>query len=652
MERIKYIVFSLLVLIGLVVPGELYQSYTGCFADFYEVSFYLQPDSSRDTMLADISATAEQHHVSVFMMDQTVENLFTNTITVYGDDTVQEYLEKEYYLQEGRCKSLFSGSTTVQFLSFFDAPDELITARTPKYYLLGEYDDMVLMKQELVEAYAGSFPRVNGYSTLGEMQFIHVSLWIVLLLLFCFIAFYSLTTAQRELMVRVSMGERRMTLYLKRVLMDAAVLVGSYVVFSWILSHFNAVAFLSAQRHWMLIGSVIGVCLVNTYLFRFQVRMAFQHSAGQNILTAGTYIIKVIACCFSLLTLTLAFATATECLSYYKQRSFFEENKTCHYVDVLIPDASIQEMIQIEMDFLLSYYEKSLFSDPIFSGEEGNESILMSHSMLPYLREWIPSLASVEITADVCLLYPEGLQLTEEEQEILASSVCSCYGCEPDSFTVQYIAYPDDAEVIEIERDLHPNYSAWKKNPIILMTTWDRLPEYEGDEYSNYMYYSFRTYNFMVDAPKEELQQLVQNYDGKVIATNCYEYFLHCWNKLKRTLYLSVLLIIMIFWLNIAVSILLVRFTYKKNAMELAVKKLTGYTRIERMKPVVLTSAITIAVSTLCCMVGLLIMGSSVLWTVLLAAILIGLLDYCVIRTCSIRYETENLSKILKGGSI
>lgn len=651
MERIKYIVFSLLVLIGLVIPGELYQSYTGCFADFYEVSFYLQPDSTRDKMLADISEEAEQQHLSVFMVDATVENLFTNNITVYGDDTVQKYLKEEYYLQEGRCKSLFSGTTTVQFRSFFDAPDELINARAPKYYLLGEYDDMVRMKEELVEIYGGAFPKVLGYSTLGEMQFIHILLWSVLLLLFCFVAFYSLTIAQRELMVRVSMGERRMTLYLKRVLMDTAVLVGSYVVFSWLLSHFSGVAFLSTQRHWMLVGSVVGVCLVNTYLFRFQVRMAFQHSAGQKILTTGTYIIKVIACCFSLLTLTLAFATATECLSFYKQRTFFEKNKSCNYVELLTPGASMQEMSQVENDFLLSYYEKSLYADPLFSYEEGRDPILMSRSMLPYLQEWIPSLASTEITADVCLLYPKGEPMEEGEQEILASLVCSCYGCDPDSYTVQYIAYPDNAEVIEIERDLHPNYSAWKKNPIILLTMWDKLPEFES-ETDGLLLYSFRTYNFLVDAPKEELLQVVQNCDGTVIATNCYEYFLHCWNTLKRTLYLSVLLIIMIFWLNIAVSILLVRFTYKKNAMELAVKKLTGYTRIERMKPVVLTSAITITVSTLCCMVVLLLTGSSVLWTVLLAAALIGLLDYCVIRTCSIRYETENLPKILKGGSI
>ena len=564
MERIKHIVFSLLILIGLTIPSELYQSYTGCFSDFYEVSFYIPPDGSRDEMLADISAAAEQNYVSVSVMTQTVEDLFTNNITVYGDDIVRQHLETAYFLQEGCCKSLFSGSTTIQYFSLFDVPDELIAGRAPKYYLIGEFEDMVRMKEELVDTYAGSFPKVEDYSVLGEMKSIQLALWIILLLLLCFVAFYSLVTAQRELMVRVSMGERRIMLYLERTLKDLAVLIGSYLIYSRILSHFTTVSFLSTQRHWMFIGTVVSVSLVNAYLFSFRVRMAFQHVAGQKILTTGTYIIKVIACCFSFLTLTFAFSTITECLSFYSQRSFFEDNKTCHYVEFLFP-GEFENEEQVETDFLHTYYEKTILSDLCYSyigdaDPDGNYAILMSHSMLPYLRKWIPSLNDAELTTDVCLLYPKGTPLTEEDQESLLLFAGGCYGCDAEALSVQSIVYPTGSKVIEIERN-HLNYSAWKEDPVIVLTMWDELTQSSENDYNSY---NFRTYNFMVDAPKEALVQFAQAYDCKVIVTNCYEYFLFCWKTLKRTLYLSVLLIVMLFWLNIAISILLVRFTYKK----------------------------------------------------------------------------------------
>ncbi len=70
MQKIKYIVFAVMIMIGLLVTGELYQEYLDRFDYFYYVTFYAEDETEYQSMLADISATACQYDVAVFAIEQ------------------------------------------------------------------------------------------------------------------------------------------------------------------------------------------------------------------------------------------------------------------------------------------------------------------------------------------------------------------------------------------------------------------------------------------------------------------------------------------------------------------------------------------------------------------------------------------------------
>ena len=121
---------------------------------------------------------------------------------------------------------------------------------------------------------------------------------------------------------------------------------------------------------------------------------------------------------------------------------------------------------------------------------------------------------------------------------------------------------------------------------------------------------------------------------------------------MKRSMYLSIIVAIMVILLEISINILIVSFEYKFNAVELAVKKILSYSKAERMKHLCVTTGAIIAISTIICFIVIKLLGFDYAYISIISAILVSLLNYLVITLCTERYEKTNIPKILKGGEV
>lgn len=172
MQKIKYLIFAVLILSGLIFSGELYQGYMDNFNHFYTFTCFLH-DASRDTMLSDIEQAAERNHVQVFMQKTDVENLFTKTITIYGNEDTIRTLKSDFFMREGGVGSIFCGSTTVVCHDFYEIPDEMLQTSIsgdPTFSVIGTLDDARQMKSELENDYGGHFPQPLNYNPLTEKK--------------------------------------------------------------------------------------------------------------------------------------------------------------------------------------------------------------------------------------------------------------------------------------------------------------------------------------------------------------------------------------------------------------------------------------------------------------------------------------------------
>ena len=652
MQKVKYFIFSILILFGLVLTGELYQSYMDVFNDFYSTTFYMQDEIPRDTMLSDIQNVAAKNHIQVFCMETEVENMFTKNITIYGNKNSIDTLKSDYYMHEGKIGSIFSDNTTVNCFDFFEIPDDMLLSEDNRtFYLIGEFSNAEQMKRELIDTYGGKFPKEDdGYSSLSEKKSTVIAVWCVITVLICFISFYTLTLNQQELMVRCTMGESKLLLFLKTILSDTIFLVLWFILAVTVLQKFSNVLFLSKYSITLFLICILLNIVVNCFLFTFKVRKAFSKISGQKALITGTYIVKTFSCLLTALILTFQAATIKESVSFYQQKNFFEEHKDYNYIRIHVKG----NLFGVETNLYYKYADRMLILDPMYDfgeGEERKTAVFANEKAYDVLREWIPELDSLDTDADVCLIKHCDTEISESDISYLTNLNSFFGGEEP---LVKIAEYQKKSKIIEVEDDFL-NYSEWAKNPTIVL-----VKNNHGELLSDEEVYSgsldiaplLRSYNFMINAAADELKSFVEHYGCSATVTNVYEYYLYRWEVMKRSLYISLVFIVLILLLEIYISFMIIKLEYKINATELAVMKTLGYSNFERIKKLYLLTGICIGISFISSIIILYLIHQSAMVAPVIAVIWIALIEFPMIHRYSIKYEKKNVPEILKGGNV
>ena len=79
------------IILTVLIPCEMYQNYLDRFNDFTNVTFYCPEDMSINTMLKEISDTADMHNILIFKINNVKKSLFYSEITSYADTNAKKY---------------------------------------------------------------------------------------------------------------------------------------------------------------------------------------------------------------------------------------------------------------------------------------------------------------------------------------------------------------------------------------------------------------------------------------------------------------------------------------------------------------------------------------------------------------------------------
>ena len=97
MKKSKYIITFFLFLVAFLFIGESYTFFLENFQDKYtQVGYYLPTGESEEKMNEQIRRKAGEFNTAVFALDKEDGGAFSRTITVYGDETVKQYLKKDW----------------------------------------------------------------------------------------------------------------------------------------------------------------------------------------------------------------------------------------------------------------------------------------------------------------------------------------------------------------------------------------------------------------------------------------------------------------------------------------------------------------------------------------------------------------------------
>lgn len=655
MKKISYILSIFVIMLSLIINGEIFQFYMNDFeAQFDHTTFYLQDYQEQDQMITDLMETSKECNVDIFTVSDITKSAFSAEKIFYCDEGSEKYIKENFDLENKEYRSIISGKTSIVFKRFEDIPD---ISLQNTFYLLGTKEDQVRFKEKTVNDYAGKFPQQGNKSS--ECLYLSISIWVLAGIVIIFLRIFNVNSQKKEFFLRVSFGENKWKLILSSAFADILLYTVTYILAFLLLKHITNVYF-------NLNVSVIAFAVIMILYFalsfsilRFEIREIFSNTKISSGLLNINYILKGVSCVLTAVIISGNVVIIRDGLEYYSQRSFFEKYSDHSYVyldyklyldknDNIVDRA--EEGTVVRENFYRKFFNK-FDATMIVPLSFEDDLMLCNRNSLDYLKENIKELNDTELDKGVYFILPEDAD--DSCVEMLNDYVSTLEG---DEFSYDHgiIHYDEDIKLIAIDGS-SPNGSVYKKDPIIIYNNTDVSNAAYSIPYENSCFKLDYEKDIMYRISEDEFENFVSenHLDNQIVSvTNVMDSFDYHWNFIKRTMLLSIFLGVMILILEYAVIRYVIRLEYEANAIELSVKKILGYSKLEKNRKLFIITSITFLISMIAAIVICSVIQRASAVDVMLSGAILLLLEMLTIIQNINKIEQTNVPKILKGGSL
>jgi len=652
MKKIKFIVIYLLITIGFLFNGELFILYLDGFQEsYYQSGFdFVNREAAIEEkeVIQDFLKAGKTYDVDFFFVDSTIVSAYAKEITIFGTPNALKTLQAKGIL-EGKHNSLFMGETQVRYEDFSNI--KTIEKFKDCYYIgdQSHQEAMRLFKASLVDKYSGGLPKL--FSSDQETWLNLFSVWSIIFGLILLLTIYEIISLKKEIMVRITLGEDVRTLFGKNALADIGILASAFLSVPFLLSPFSNVLFKIQALALAFLVFVIANTLINTTVLRvnFKKDIAARRS-GDGLLIAN-YILKTMTTILTLIVLSSNFAILAQGYLMYKQHDFFSEHKDYSYYQLNYRlnnhlGKTVSDESMMNQEFYQRFQKYSLqYNDLTANFRSPYPVILINRNAFEEISRVSDALAETVQSADdgYYILIPPGI--SEDSQEYaIAKEILTAFFGRNTHFTTK--VYDDDVSLVGIH-NMDKYVSRPMENPIILFNnTLQQTDEYQAD---SDMYYAYST---MYNIPEQDFNQFIAEYqmaDQIRVQSNAMDVYEHNWAIIARNMKLVVILSIFLLALEIALISFIIKLEYQFNAMELALKKVLGYSLFARNKRLIHITLVVFLVSVILAFLlrGLLGIaeGADLIW----GGLILLALELGYIAKKAGAMEKANVPAILKG---
>ncbi len=672
MKKNKVIVFGILFFIGLLFSNEMYIQYLSYInSNYYYVSFY--PENGKEMeMLEEVEQTADKHNLQVFFVVDETKSSRNQQFQIYASDSVRTYLEKEEQIYENKQGSLFSGKVTVEYKSFYDLDADTIRKYPEGFKLIGEYDDMYHFKQELVDEYAGGFPHFDGYNSLEDIQGMVCAIWFIIAIVILLVEYYFITLEKKEIFVRFTMGEGLKETLGRCMLRDAIIILSMFVIEAF----FNYLICGGVFEFGTMFVVTILIIAVMTFfyikLLWYDVSEVFSNKKISKGTIIGNYVVKAIVLFLVICIATSNVATITQWVKYTKEEELFERQKGAKQVQFYHDDGLCEYGYDCEwgiyfegqkfLEYLLYLkYERDGKSGSVYHYDDEKLTnvkgftplVYMSCCNKEYLMEKLPEITDYKEDT-LYIIAPKKVKCTEEEQRNLFRWFGNDVGKEPDKYDKVFIEYEDDLDITaltpfnELGSDIiHNPIIAFENIKTKYIPTIEEVKEYRvlGKYRQTFVHVSIEE----VEAFLEECD-ICDKYDFYI--EDVWDNYTNTLTSLRRLATISIIIIVLLLSLFIFVNQTFISMLYNGNGVELAIKKVSGYSMFERFRNIILADCIVgiVAIGAACVVCKIFSM-CNLLYVIALGVLCI-VIDLMLIAYNCRKMDKERIQKILKGGCL
>ena len=621
-KRLKFIIVGVFIFLTVLFCGEWYQHNFNVLPTNI-IEFYANEDF--DTMKADLSEAAEKNSVNIAFIDRKIVSTRTFSVKIYADEKTQRYFTESIKLSPGSVKSLISGEIKTEFFPFYQFLPESENKRIT-LHLIGGSDNLEGFWYDLEDQYNLPYPEKQSIRKTNTGLVYFSALALFTLLLCILLSYYEYSFSKKEYFVKMTLGENIVHDIFKSILLD------SFVYFMiWSLARF-VITLLGSQKLFeaeqiMLLFAVIAV---NDSFPLLHLKLNNKKTTNTKFFSATVGTIKVISMILTCLTVSLFFSQLKNNVSYYSQKSFYEEYKNAYWYNAInVPDGEIED------SYMNAFYTEHYDDMNIYVAYEyislpqsKESAFLINGNAFEYLAAQNSEIADIDMTSNKYIFIKRDKKLSDVDKQEIKEWVKS---------EKSIIYYDNDIELVALIND---NYHAEPetrliKNPIIVFENAENKPM------------SFYT-KWLISTDKAVLQQFAEENDIAYSETNALEFFNLTVKENNRILYLYLVLSVLLICVELFNTVLSVKLKYALEPIELTVKQVTGYSSFERFKGIYILTAVSwiVAFITSC-----IIFKSSIGFTVA-STLLVLLADLVLTKLCIDRKDKINIYTILKGGII
>ncbi len=627
-KSFKFVIVAIIISICTLMPGELFQLYLTQFdGGCYHINFALPKNAEIKDMNNDLKQSAENNNVIIFKTEKKSISALESSIDIYADEAALNYIRKNYQVTNGSFGSLISGKTVIKTHDFIEAP---ASPFSDEYNLIGSEEDMFKFKNALVDKYGGSNPKITGQSDRKELALMFCGAWAMLILLCCLLTVYESAFQKKENFLRMTFGENISKRILKNVIIDALFISSLYFILRFVGSAISKTDFMSdisfaAFSVLLLFNSI-------SYVKMRPKRVASLtgYEKTSKKLLSTNYFLKAVCIIITTIVISSNIACIYEGINYYKQKDFFTQHSDYYNYNGFKVNDDSNDNDDIEHEIYQKYLDDMKIFYLCIRTYVNKKNILFANiNTKDYLTSKIKEFGDVDFSKEAYVLIHKGEKLSADElEEIKLWSYV-------DNPTVIY--YETSCEVVARTLDADPN-TLLQKNPIIVFhNNPAEIPE---------------LYLCMLKTDKKELNEFSKKHRLTYTETNILDYFNQKMLTYKRLIYLNTVLSAIIILIEILVTVTIIRLEYSVNAVLLALKKVLGYSDINRFSAlyriIILLWALSVVIAILLSV--LLKFGSPIY--VIIGSPFILIFDFATILFNTRKYDRNNIQKILKGGAL
>lgn len=662
LKGIKYIISFCIMFIGILIIGESHIFYLDNFYTQYDnTTLYLQIDTTNEEMVTDILNSSIRNEVEVFTFRRSQLGNSLTEYNIYGTSGAEKYINTNSNIFEGKYTSLFLGNINFKFNDIKNISE---IDNLHNYYVIGNREHIKQFKMNLIDKYAGNHPK-QGYPDKESRNNI-LAIWLLTISIVLLLSFYDIISHKKENIIKISVGERISNIILKSIFQDSLVFIVSFIVIASILSRYTYVFF---NFKISIISFIILLCinaLLYLNLYCYDVKEAFSNSQSSKNLLSLNYGLKLVTTIVTIFIISSNIACIFQSYNLYKQKEFFEDHSDYYYIKftyrpIQNRDGSVnnsfEESASVQSTFYRKFFEEfHVTTVKNISDFLNVEAISANKNASDYLLSKIDEFNNVDLDKDFYFILPEKMK---DNAEIIDQLKLEIQLNQGDNFVYNYdvIYYHHNIDIVGINED-HIYGSDLVKNPAIIYNniSEDQVKSQDADQGPGRQDYLYDTmYKLSLDDDFDKFDKFIveNNLKDQIIQKiNVLEKYENAWIIAKRILYINLVFSALVLLLEFIIINSIIRLEYKINSIELSIKKVLGYSILEKNRKIIIMTVITTLLSILIGVIMAIIMKVQEAYYLAFGGIIILILELSIITFYIHRIENSKILKILKGGNL